>query len=211
MTAPVAGNYDRTRILSRAASACRKGRRRRAIALYQRVLAIEPNNVELHQKLAPLLAELGRSQEAVASYLEIVRADRELGRPTKALATLRSAVAFFPSEARLWEALAGLHGQQGREAAVRAALREGLGHLRGRRHRRGAARLLRRLYALEPTDLDVALQLATVLRQLGRRQKAGALLEQLASGSRCGDERRIRAQQFRLHPTPASAWRWLRA
>jgi len=211
VNASATGSYDRTRLMSRAAAASKKGRRRKAIALYRRVLAIEPNNVELHQKLAPLLAEAGRAEEAVASYLEIARADREGGRVRQALETLRGAVAFFPAEVGLWEAMAELHLHRERPAEAVAVLREGLGHLRRRRHRGRAVRLQRRLYELTPRDTALALSLAAGLRRIGLREPAASLLRRLEDRARPAERKAIRAQQLRLRPTPANLWRWLRA
>ena len=48
--------YDRARILEEAARARARNKRWRAIELYRWILAVEPNNADLHAKLAPLLA-----------------------------------------------------------------------------------------------------------------------------------------------------------
>ena len=53
-------HYDRSRILDEAAHARAKKRRKKAIALYRRVLAVERHNAELHAKIAPLLSMLNR-------------------------------------------------------------------------------------------------------------------------------------------------------
>ena len=49
--------YDRGRLLEAAAQAQAKRRRRKAIALYRQVLAVEPANPDIHGHLATLLAE----------------------------------------------------------------------------------------------------------------------------------------------------------
>ena len=51
--------FDRSELLEAAARARTRGRPRRAIALYRRVLAREPRSMDLHARLAPLLAETG--------------------------------------------------------------------------------------------------------------------------------------------------------
>ena len=60
--------YDRQRILEEAARERARNRRRRAIALYRSVLAVERTSADLHAKLAPLLAETGQSFDAWQSY-----------------------------------------------------------------------------------------------------------------------------------------------
>jgi len=61
-------HYGRLRILGDAARAQRKGRRKKAITLYRQVLEHEPENPDLHRKLAPLLARTRKPAEAWASY-----------------------------------------------------------------------------------------------------------------------------------------------
>ena len=60
--------FDRGRILAAAARARLKKRRRKAIALYRWVLAVEARNPDLHEKLAPLLAETGQEFDAWISF-----------------------------------------------------------------------------------------------------------------------------------------------
>ena len=60
--------YDRARILAGAERARRRGRVARAVALYRRVLAQEPENADLHRKLAPLLAATGQRFDAWQSF-----------------------------------------------------------------------------------------------------------------------------------------------
>ncbi len=57
--------YDRLRVLEAAERARSRKKRHKAIELYRWVLAIEPNNVELYAKLAPLLAQTGQNFEAL--------------------------------------------------------------------------------------------------------------------------------------------------
>ena len=56
--------YDRLRVMEAAERARVRNKRRKAIALYRWVLAVEPNNVDLHAKIAPLLAQTGQNFDA---------------------------------------------------------------------------------------------------------------------------------------------------
>jgi predicted Zn-dependent protease len=60
--------YDRSRLLKDAARARKKGKRHKAIALYRELLAVEPENPDLHRRIAPLPAETKQSAKAWASY-----------------------------------------------------------------------------------------------------------------------------------------------
>ena len=60
--------YDRTRILREASAAESKGRLRKAVSLYRRVLIVESKNGELHARIAPLLARTGQYFDAWRSF-----------------------------------------------------------------------------------------------------------------------------------------------
>ena len=51
--------YDRKQILRAAAQARAKGKHRKAAELYRQVLVVEPENAELHARIAPHL-DLGQ-------------------------------------------------------------------------------------------------------------------------------------------------------
>jgi cytochrome c-type biogenesis protein CcmH/NrfG len=72
-------------------------------------------------------------------------------------------------------------------------------------------RLLRRALEIDPWHAEGRLALSRLLRRQGRRGEARALLEELAPRLSGSELRRVRGALFRLGPTPAAAWRWLRA
>ncbi len=82
-------NYDRTRILEAAAKARAQKKRKRAVALYRRVLAVERLNAEIHTRIAPLLAETGQNFDAWLSFQIVARAYLRERRADKALAAYR--------------------------------------------------------------------------------------------------------------------------
>ena len=107
--------YDRRTILDSAARA-RDGRRvRRAIRLYRRVLAVEPSNVELHAKLAPLLAASGAQFDAWRSFRFCARAAILEKKPERAAATYREAGRCLPRQIAAWEGLAEVEMRRGGE------------------------------------------------------------------------------------------------
>jgi tetratricopeptide (TPR) repeat protein len=203
--------YNRTRLLAAAARAQRRGRLRKAIALYREVLAVEPGNLELERKLAPLLARRKQRGDALACYRRVAEGFARHGDFDRAIGVYREAVQLLPREGRLWLALAELELKRDRRADALKTLWSGAQALRRRADRAEAIRLLERAHELDPAAFEVSSELAGRLARAGRRERALRLLEELAARGKGRVLRRVRARQLRLAPGPVSAWCWLRA
>ena len=203
--------YDRSRLLEAAGRARAKKRYRKAVALYRRVLTVEPRNVELHVRLAPLLAATGRSFDAWLSFqscAEVATAEKRLD---QAAAIYREAARCLPRELGAWERLAATERARGRNREALDGLLEGHRHFRGRRRRAEAIYLLRQAREIEPWNPGVVLPLTRLLARSDQQSEAQLLLEQLAERASGSDLRRIRGAQWRIAPTLLNTWRWLRA
>jgi thioredoxin-like negative regulator of GroEL len=203
--------YDRRRVMEEAERARSRKRRRKAISLYRWVLAVEPNNVELHAKLAPLLAQTGQSFDAWRSYRVTASAALRERRDDKALAIYRDAANYLPHEIHAWQRLAHLLAKQGEKEEAVGVLIEGSRQFRTPFLRSEAVHLLRRARAIDPWHHDVVFELAQHLGRSGQCEEARLLLEGLAQRTGGHRLRRVRAAQVRLNRTPAAAWRWLRS
>jgi tetratricopeptide (TPR) repeat protein len=201
--------YDRQRILEEAARARARKKRAKAIELYRWVLALEPQNVELHGKLAPLLAESGHSFDAWCSFRNLARACLREGQTDRALAVYREAALYLPREVEAWLGVARLQHKDGQPRQALETLVEGSRNFRTRWLRPQAIHLLRRAREIDPWDFEVATELAQLLASTHQRQEGRYLLAGLAE--RCSGERlrRVRTEQLRLSPGPRSLWRWL--
>jgi len=90
--------FDREVLLEQASRARSKRNWRRAIALYRELLAVEPNSVELHERLAPLLAATRQEFDAWNSYRIVAHAALREGREDRAIAIFREATHALPQE-----------------------------------------------------------------------------------------------------------------
>jgi tetratricopeptide (TPR) repeat protein len=203
--------YDRARILADAARAEQKKRRRKAIALYRRVLAFEPENADLHARLAPLLAQTGQTFDALQSYRHAAEGCLRSGRGERAVAVYREAARRLPGELEVWRALGDLLHAQDRDPEAILALLEGRRQFRSRELRPQAIFLLRRVRQIDAAHVDAVLDLAHQLARSRQVDESSLLLQGLAGRAKGRNLRRIRAAQFRIEPTPSRAWRWLRA
>jgi tetratricopeptide (TPR) repeat protein len=204
--------YDRTELLAAADRARAQGRRRRAIRGYRKVLEADPLDHVVHGKLAPVLAQMKRRGEALASFELAAQGQLKAGFTDRALAMYVQAASHFPEEASLWEEIARLEHMRGRRADAVQALIEG-GRELGRRAelRPIGVRLLKSALDLEPWHPPATMALARLLVKERERGEALALLEDLAQRVRGPARRRARGAILRLAPTPGNAWLWLRA
>ncbi len=203
--------YDRARLLDEASRARSRKRRRRAIALYRRVLAVEPQNGELHHKVAPLLAESGQLFDAWMSYRTAARSFLREDRTDRALSIYREACERLPQELEAWLETSELLRRHGRSADAVRTLLDARHHYNQRWQRPVAIHLLRRVRTYEPGNVDVLLDLASLLGRCDQRPEALLLLERASRLCQGADLRRVLAGRFRLTRSLRDAWRWLRA
>ncbi len=203
--------YDRGQTLARAAKAEGKRQRKKAIVEYRKVLEQEPDNPVVLAKLGALLARTRQPEEARKRFLAAAEVYEKQSFDEKALGTYVQAAGFLPKEAQLFEQIARLNVRRSRPADAIRALLDGAAKQRGRKARPNAMRLLREATRVEPWHFEATMSLARLLRKQGKRADARKLYEGLCTRKRGAQLRRARGAWFRMSPTPAAAWRWLRA
>ena len=162
-------------------------------------------------KLATLLAQTKQHDEARLKFGAAAEIYAKQEFDDKALAVLRQAVSFLPKRVELWERIGQLDVKRERIPEAITDLLEGSRHFRRKKERQSAVRLLRLAVKIEPWQFEATLQLARLLRKSGARPEARKLYAGLCERNRSIRLRKIRGAMFRMSPTPAAAWRWLRA
>lgn len=203
--------YDRAETLERAAKAQGRGQRKKAIAEYRKVLEQEPENPAVLGKLAVLLAQTKQLEEARQRFVAAAEVYEKQAFDDKALATYLQAAGYLPRRVELWERIAKLHVKRDRGADATRALLDGSRQLRGKKARASAIRLLREAVKIEPWHFEATFELARLLVKEAGMAQARHLYEGLCKRTRNRQLRRVRGAMFRVSPTPAAAWRWLRA
>lgn len=204
--------YDRTRILEAAEKARSRGRARKAIAEYRKILAVDPSDAQVNARIAPLLAREGEPEAAARAFEAGAQSFLMKGFVDKAIAVYAQAAAVFPWDERLWTRIAELNFDRGRKADAANALLKGAQYMaRHTKHRPRAVALLQRALRVDPTHLQATLLMADVLAKDGRKQQALKGLEALAAKSAGPALRQIRRAQFFISPTPAALWRWIKS
>jgi tetratricopeptide (TPR) repeat protein len=204
-------SYDRFAILAAAESARARGRTRKAIAEYRKILEVDPHDHETHGKIAPLLAKKRQLRDAWSSFVTAGEGYLRDGYTDKALAVYTHAARCMPRQIEAWETIARLQVERERRPDAIKALLDGSRHFRGRKLRIQGLRLLRRACEIEPGHFEATFQLGKRLAKAGEKQEARWLLDGLANWARGRNLRRVRTRLFWMSPTPAAAIRWLGA
>jgi tetratricopeptide (TPR) repeat protein len=204
-------SYDRGRLLDQARRAARKRDHRKAIALYEQVYAVEPENTDLLRRLAGLRARAGQREEAWRDCRSAATGLVEKGFVEKAIGVYRDFTTYVPRVPGAWTALAELELERGRARDAVGVLLEGRGFFRSRALRKEALSLLHRARRIDSTHFEANFELAGLLAKDGGRPHARRILAELEPHVGGRDLRRLRGRMFRLSPGPRSAWRWLTA
>jgi tetratricopeptide (TPR) repeat protein len=201
--------YDREQALAIAEKARARGSVRKAVKWYRKVLEKEPGDAQIQAKIAPLLAVLGKGVESRAAFDMAADGFLAKGFSPKAIAVWMLAAQTFPEDVKYWERIAGEHSINGRAADAAAALLQGRAHMRRKKQRPLAVRLLRQVLEFAPSHIEATLDLADLLRRDGIKDEAKRLLYgALLRVGRGRLRRRVRMMQFRVQPSFRGALDW---
>jgi tetratricopeptide (TPR) repeat protein len=172
-------------------------------ALYRELLAVDPNSVELHERLAPLLAATRQEFDAWNSYRVVAHAALREGREDRAIAVFREAAAVLPRRDPGWQGLARLLVRQSEPDAAIEVLLEGSRQFRAtstarRRSISCAARARSTRGTSRPCSSSRCISAAPISRPRRR-----FLLEGLAERCQERQLRRVRARRSRSRPARA--------
>src|SRR6267143_1622804 len=202
--------YDRSIALATAEKARARGSVRKAVKWYRKVLEKEPDDAQTRTKIAPLLARLGRWDEAREAFDMAANGFLEKGFAPKAIAVWSVAAQTFPEQVDYWERIANEQVKRGKRQDGVLVLLEGRSMLRKKRQRPLAVMLLRQVLELEPGHVDATLDLADLLRRDGGRDEAKRLLSGLLVriGKVRSLRRRVRFAQFWVEPSIRGMLDW---
>jgi len=205
-------SYDRGRVLKQARRAAKRRSHAKAAELYARVRKAEPSNADVLRRVAAHRIRAGLREEALRDCRVAAASLVRRGFVAQAIGVYREYTTRFPREVEAWRALSQLEIERGRTPDAVGVLVEASRHLRRRSMRAQGIELLKRARGLDPTHFEAGFQLADLEWRAGRAPEARRVLRSLAPHARSRRERRrLRARLFRLSPTPAAFWRWLRA
>jgi tetratricopeptide (TPR) repeat protein len=203
--------YSRSDSLAAASKAQTRGNNKKAITEYQKVLEHEPDNSMVQSKLAVLYAMTKQHPLARETFITAAKGFEGKGFDEKAIATYALAAMHLPRDTDILELLATKHLSRGSRAEAIKTLLDGRRRLRKKADRPLAIQLLRTAREIEEWHFDVTLELARLLASDGDIDAAKSLYRGLAERNVGTRLRRARGGLFRLSPTPAALYRWIRA
>lgn len=201
--------YDRSTTLAAADKARGRGSIKKAVTGYSQILAREPDDHQVHARIAPLLARMRRWKESRESFDAAGKGFLKAGFADKAIALWTVAANHFPEDVEYWERIANEQVRRGRKADAVKTLLDGRAMLRAKRQRPLAILLLRQALALQPIHFETTLDLSRLLAAEGDKAEAGKLLQNLRRYAHGRNVRRLRAAQFRMAPGFRTAIDWI--
>lgn len=202
-------DYDRQTALAVADKARSRGRVRKAVKWYRKILANDAGDLAVHARIAPLLARQKKWEEAKKSFEKAAQGYLAQGFAPKAIAVWTVAAQTFPEQVEYWERIANQQVMLGKKADAVLILLQGRAMLTRKRQRPLAAMLLRQALELQPGHIEASLDLAEILRLDGVRDEAKRLLNSLLVRVGKGRlRRRVRFAQLRLEPSFGAALNW---
>jgi len=201
----------RSELLQKAGRARSKKRKKKAIILYKKLIEMNPDDLDVHTKIAPLLAATKDKKGASVSFEKAAKGYFEKGFADKAISVYKQAASSFPYEVDLWIRIARLYIERHKKQNAINILVEGSKNFRRKAQRPKAVKLLQAAFHISPWEPQVTLSLANAMAKSGRQEEARTMLTELAKGVQKKYLRTVRRKILFLAPSPSSLWQWLKA
>lgn len=202
--------YDRREILREAERHRSRGRTRKAIREYEKVLAVDPQDVEVHAKVAPLYIRTGRRDKAKASLRRVVAWYEKQGFVDKAIGMLRLVLKIDRRDLGARIHLADLYLGKALTASALRLLESARRTFGGKRYLKEALAVEEKILSIAPDDFRAQVSKARLLVKAGRGREARDLLWRMESQfARRGNRthwRKTRWLLTRHAPSVSTAW-----
>src|ERR671931_369556 len=150
---------------------------RKAIALYKKVLNLDPNLVEVNLKLAELHQQHQLMSEAMAYYQVVANQHDRAGNVRASLDTLKKMVELDPENVASRIKLAELYARENMNAEALPEFKRAAEHLKLHARFDDYLRIAERISTLEPHNVEIARELAAEYLSKGDQKRALAKLQ----------------------------------
>ena len=205
-----AAPYDRDEILRMAEKYRSQRRIPKAVREYEKILSVDPRDVDIHIKIAPLYIRIGRKEQAKASLRQVIAWYGKQGFDDKAIATLRLALTVDRRDLAAHLNLADLYLNKDHSGDARKVLDAARKAFRGKRYLKEALAVEEKIIRLAPYDFRVQVSLVRLLWKTGKRREALEQIRRMEEDwARRGNKlhwRKTRRLHFRLSPSLSTGW-----
>jgi tetratricopeptide (TPR) repeat protein len=209
-TSGATASYERGEILRMAEKYRSQRRIRRAVREYEKILSVDPRDIEVHIRIAPLYIRAGRKDQAKTSLRQVIAWYEKQGFAEKAIATLRLALTVDRHDLAAHLNLADLYLDKCHAGEARNVLDAARKMFRGKRFLKEALAVEEKILRLSPYDFRAQVSLARLLWRTGKRREALDRLHRMDEDwARRGNVlywRKTRRLLFRLSPSLSTGW-----
>jgi len=157
-----------------------KGKLEAAIKEYRKILAENPNDANILNRVGDLYARIERFDEAAKLFSQIAEKYAHDGFHVKAIAIYKKIIKLDPTALQIYERLAELYHKQGLINEARTQYQVLAGYYEKHNNPTSAANIYQRMAELEPDNPQYFLKLAELYRGLQLADKAVGAYNQLA-------------------------------
>lgn len=203
-------SYDRGEILRIAEKHRLRGRIRKAIREYEKILSVDRRDIDVHKKVAPLYIRVGRKEQAKDSLRQVISWYEKQGFNEKAIAMLRLTLTVDRRNLGAYLHLAALYLGKDHAGDARNVLDAARKAFRGKRYRKEALAVGEKILSLAPDDFPTQVSLVRLLWKTGKRQemldRLQRMEEQWARRGNKKNWRKTRLLLCRHSPCLSTGW-----
>jgi len=149
----------------------------KAVAVYKQIAKLEPDDIQVNEKLAALYQQLGLMNDAMTQLQAVAAVCERTGDQAKLLEVLRRTVDLDPENIVSCVKLGELYARAGKSAEALELFRRAAGHLRENKRAEEYLKVVERIALLAPDDLKLTRELAHAYLSRGDTKRALAKLQ----------------------------------
>jgi tetratricopeptide (TPR) repeat protein len=203
-------SYDRGEILRKAEKYRSKLRIRKAIREYEKILSADPQDIDVHIRIAPIYIRVGRKDQAKTSLRQVIAWYEKMGFTEKAIATLRLALKVDHRDLATNLNLVDLYLGKNHAVEARNVLDRARKAFRGKRFLKEALAVEEKILGLAPDDFRAQVSLVRLLWRTGKRREALERIRRMEEQwARRGNKpcwRKTRRLSWLLAPSLSTSW-----
>jgi tetratricopeptide (TPR) repeat protein len=187
-----------------------RGRIRKAIREYEKILSVDRRDNDVHAKIAPLYIRVGRKDKARDSLRQVISWYEKRGFNEKAIAMIRLTLAVDRRDLGAYLHLAALYLGKDHAGDARNVLDAARKAFRGKKYRKEALAVEEKILSLAPDDFPTQVSLLRLLWKTGKRQDMLDRLRRMeGQWARRGNKknwRKTRLLLCRYFPSLSTGW-----
>ena len=152
-----------------------------AVAEYEKILKVEPNDLTILNTVGDVYARLGQNEKAIERFRIVADSYVNDGANLKAIALFKKITKLDPNGLPTMEKLAELYRKQGLVGDARSMLLQTAEAYTRRGQSKETLRLLKQLVQFDPENVQVISRTADLMTQAGQQNEAKEMLSQTAS------------------------------